>query len=402
MRVFNACNIIIKRRFGAFVLYFAVFMALTIIMPMMSAELYTTDFTELKPNFTVINRDGVSPLSDGLVIYLGGLGHEIVLYDRRETLQDASFYNATDYIVILPQGFRDAFIEGRPLMIETVATTESAKGLYVDLLINQYFNQLRLYRETSDMGEDELVSAVLGDLSVETRVVTKRFGAGAPVDPTYQIYNRMLSYILIVLILVSVSNFTSSFRRTDIRMRNLCAPLKPRSMSGQQILCGVLVSLAAWILLTLMGVIVFGSSIRGIDGKIVLLTLLNTLIMTLVALSIAALVSLFVKSPNSQNAIANFVSLGLCFLGGVFVPMNLLGEGILAAARFTPIYWHTTALGHIFELTSFSAGALAPIWQAMLTQLIFAAAFICLSLVIGKHMNQSEKSFGSIRTELEA
>ena len=400
MRVFNVCNIIIKRRFVTFALYFIVFMALTIIMPMMSAELYTTDFAEMKPNFTIINRDGISPLTDGLAIYLDGRGHEVILTDDRETLQDASFFNATDYIIILPQGFKDAFFKGQPLMIETVATAESAKGLYVDLLVNQYFNQARFYREMASTDEAALVSAVLEDLSIETKVETKRFGTGAPVDTTYQIYNNMLSYILIVLIIVSISNLTSSFRRPDIRMRNMCSPLKPRSISGQQILSGLLVSFAAWALLTAMGFVVFGSYLAGTDRRAIGLILLNSFVMTLVALSIASLVSAFIKSPNSQNAAANFVSLGLCFLGGVFVPISILGEGLLTVARFTPTYWYVKALGNICELTSFSRDTLAPIWQAILTMLIFAAAFFCLSLVIGKHISQSEK-FSSNRTEIE-
>ena len=402
MRVFNACNIIIKRRFASFALYFIIFIALTIVMPMLSAEVYTEDFSAMRPNYTIINRDSDTPLTDGLALYLAEHGNEIPLADDKEALQDASFYNATDYIIILPEGFSEAFYTGRPPTIETVATTESAKGFYVDILVNRYLNQVRIYGEAAHMTAEAGVSAALNDLKTEAVVETVRFGIGAPVDLTYQIYNNMLSYILIVLVIVSVSNLTSSFRRPDIRMRNLCSPVRPRSLSSQQMLCGILISLSAWVLLTVLGFIVFGGSIKSADSRIILLCLLNTFIMMITALSIASLSCLFVKSPNSQNAIANFVSLGLCFLGGVFVPLSILGEGILAVSRFTPTYWYVTAVNDIFKLTSFSESALAPIWQAMLTQLIFAAAFFCLSLFISKHMNQSERNFGSIRTELEA
>ena len=402
MKVCKACGIIFKRHIVSFMLYFVIFMALAVIMPALGGAQYSTDFAAMKPNFTVINRDGDTPLSDGLAAYLGGRGHEVVLEDRKDALQDASFFHATDYIIILPQGFHDIFFSGGAVTAETVVTTESAKGYYADSLVNQYLNQARMVQAAGETDEDALVSAVLRDLSGEADVVVKRFGSGAPVNEVYQVYARMLCYIIMVLLILSISNITSPFRRPDLRMRNLCAPIKPRSMSGQQILCGALVSIGAWLLLTALGFVIYGSKLSGADGRIVTLILLNFFVMTIVALALAALISPLIKGPNSQNAVANFLSLGLSFLGGVFVPLDMLGEGVLAAARFTPAYWYATALNHICSLTSFTRDALAPVWQAMLTQLVFAAAIFCVALVAGKHLSQSERLFGSVQTELEA
>ena len=402
MRVFKTCNLIIKRHFGSLILYFGIFMALSVIMPAMASEQISTDFSGMKPNFTIINRDGDTPLSDGLVTYLGTRGIQVDLEDRKDALQDAAFYHATDFIAILPQEFHDAFLSGGSVKIETVITTESAKGYYVDSLVNQYLNQARIAQAAGGMDEETLVSGVLRDLSTETGVEMKRFGAGAPVNEGFQVYSRMICYIIMVMIILCISNIMSAFRRPDLRMRNLCAPTKPRSMSLQQILCGVLVSIAAWALLTMLGFVMYGSKLSGTDGRIILLVLLNSFIVTLVALAIATLAGPFIKSPNSQNAIANFASLGLSFLGGVFVPLDMLGEGMLAVARFTPTHWYVTALNHICALTSFGGDVMSPIWQAMLTQLAFAAALFCVALVVSKHLNQSERSFSSVRTELDA
>jgi prepilin signal peptidase PulO-like enzyme (type II secretory pathway) len=66
-----------------------------------------------------------------------------------------------------------------------------------------------------------------------------------------------------------------------------------------------------------------------------------------------------------------------------------------------PTYWYVTALGHIGNITAFSSAALAPVWQAILLQLAFAAAIFCVSLVVSKHVNQSERGYGSVKTALE-
>ena len=402
MKVFSACMLIIKRHITSLSLYFCVFLALSVIMPGLSFEQTGMDFAEIKPNFTVINRDGDTPLSEGLSAYLGTRGSEVALEDRKDVLQDATFFHATDYIAIIPNGFRDAFFSGSPLSIETVVTAETAKGYYADSLANRYFNQVRMRLDPGGLDEETLVAAALSDLVMEANVEVRQFGAGAPVDEVFQEFSRLMCYIVLVLIILCISNIMSAFLRPDMRMRNLCAPMKPRNMSVQQMLCGALVSVAAWALVTALGFIIYGSKLAETDSRSVLLIVLNSFVVMIVALAIASFAGPFINSPNSQNAIANFTSLGLCFLGGVFVPLDLMGEGILTAARFTPLYWYSTALDRICKLNSYSKAALAPVWQAMLTQLAFAAAFFCLALVVGKHLNQSERSFGSVRTELDA
>ncbi|MCL2051555.1 MAG: ABC transporter permease [Lachnospiraceae bacterium] len=401
MRVFKTCLIVVKRRIASLLLYFIIFLLLSIIMPMMGGESQSMDFAGLKPNFTVINRDGDSPLSAGLVTYLGGHGTEVILEDKKDVLQDATFFRAIDIIIILPQGLNQTFHAGDDFVIETVVTTETAMGYYAESLLNQYFNQARIIKSSGEIKDETLISMVLEDLSLETRVEVRRFGTGGPIGENYHLYMRFVSYILIVLIILCVANIMTAFRRPDIMMRNLCSPIKPRNMSGQQILCNVLVSISAWLLMTALGLIFHWPVISAIDGRIVGLILLNSLTMTIIALSLASMIGPVINNPTTINGAANFGGLGLCFLGGIFVPLDLFGDAFLAVARFTPVYWYNMALDQIVALTSFGREALLPIWQAMLTQLLFAAAFFSVALAIGKHLSQSEKYFSSVRTEIE-
>ena len=402
MRVFSICLLIIKRRGLAFAIYICIFLALSVIMPLLSADEYSYDFSEIRPNFTIINRDEDTPLSDGLAAYLGERGNPVEFDDNKDALQDAAFFRASDYIAILPHGFNDAFWSGSPVAIETVSTPNSARGLYMDMLVNQYLNQVRMAGAISMASEDEIIRDVLGDLSLEAAVEVKRFGAGAPVDFVFHLYARFLCYTILVLIILCTGVLTTSFRRPDLRMRNLCSPMKPQSMSAQQILCGILFSFTAWLLLTAVGFALHPSQLIGVDTRIIGLILINSIAFTIVALSIASVISPFLTSPNSQNAASNFLALGLCFLGGVFVPLELFGDGMLIVSRFTPTYWYITALDRIAGLTSFDSDAIMSVWQAILTQLIFAAALFCVALVVGKQFAQSERFFKSVKTELES
>jgi len=403
MKVFSVCMTVVARNWAGFVIYFLVFMMLSVMMNAFYIDQFTPDFTATLPNFTVINRDEDSPLTEGLVSFLRENGNEIVIDDDMSKLQDATFFRATDYIAFIPQGFRDSFIAGNLVTLETVMTTHSAHGFITDSLLNQYFNQARINLAAGGLlSEAELVEAVLRDLALEADAEKVRFGEGAPLDMNFHMYFKLLGYIMLVMIITCVTSISMIFKRPDIRMRNICSPLKPRSLSGQQTLGSAVLSFLAWLLLVSIGFIMYGGNLGGVDGRIIVLCLLNSLVFAIVAMSIATLCGSFVHNANIQNAVANITALGMCFIGGVFIPHEMLGDGVLTVSRFLPTYWYVTALDTISALTSFEAGALTPVFQAMLMQLAFAAALFCVTLVLGKHLNQSERFYRSVRTEMEA
>ena len=106
--------------------------------------------------------------------------------------------------------------------------------------------------------------------------------------------------MLMVLIILCVSSITISFRRPDLTMRNLCAPIRSRTVNLQQILCFVLMSCAAWIALNATGFILYGPKLAGTDGRTVALIVLNTLIVTAVATAILC-VALAVGKRRSES-----------------------------------------------------------------------------------------------------
>lgn len=65
-------------------------------------------------------------------------------------------------------------------------------------------------------------------------------------------------------------------------------------------------------------------------------------------------------------------------------------------------YWYSSANDAISNLVEFSDKTLQPIWQSILIQLGFAAAFFLLSLAVSHHLSRSEQPTGTIQTEYEA
>ena len=112
--------------------------------------------------------------------------------------------------------------------------------------------------------------------------------------------------------------------------------------------------------------------------------LLNSFACMVVAMTLAYLCGTVVNSVNALNGINNVVSLGLCFIGGIFVPIEMLGNGVKMAAGFTPTYWYSRINGILGDYEHLTAEMRQNILQGLAIQLLFAAACFCVTLAVSK------------------
>ena len=404
MKVFSACLRVVYRHKGALLLYVGIFLSLCIAMTAFSFEQQNTFFTQTKTAVAVINRDGDTALVRGLTDYLKESAEFVELADDKSALQDALFYQAVDYILIVPEGFTTDFLSGGSMQLEKSVAPDRTAGMYTDQLVNQYLRLVSSYTAIHPLlSQDEISALVRQNLSdSDTQVTMQTFGEAVPLSEQFTVYFRMMCYILTVMVVLCTTTIMMVYGRPDLRMRNLCAPVRLRSVNFQLALCNGIVGLVCWILLVIIPFLLYGQLIVEADIRVLLLLVLNSFVYLFVALGIGFLSGQFVKNMNVQNAVANFTSLALSFFGGAFVPLELLGEGIIVVAHFVPTYWYSIAQNKISSLTRFDWDALQPIVSAMLIQLGFAAALFSVSLLISKVHRQSSSGFGRNTTELTA
>jgi len=91
-----------------------------------------------------------------------------------------------------------------------------------------------------------------------------------------------------------------------------------------------------------------------------------------------------IKSKNAISAVSNVVSLGTCFISGVFVPQELLGETVLKIASFTPTYWYVKSNNTIANIPNMQMINTLPIFINILIIIGFTLTFLAISLVLVK------------------
>ena len=389
MQVFKAYFKVMRSSAASIAVNLGVFLGIAVLISSMAPETAVMNFEPTRTPVAVINRDGDGQIAQGLVDYLGQTSRLVPYPDDPEKLQDALFFRNVEYIAIIPAGFSDAFMLGENGSIQKVIVPDSTSSYYVDMNIDRFLNTVRLrLKYSSEESQAELVAAARADLAFDTPVAMKSSSAATGGErPGYTYYFAYCAYALLAMVMTGVSSIMIAFNKPDLYLRNLCSPLPGISMSLQLAAGHVVFALGCWAILVLGSLVLHGRSLvlSGLAG----LYSLNTLAFAAVSACMGFLVGSSVKSNGAQAGAVNVITLGMSFLGGVFVPQPIMSKSVLLVGRFLPTYWFIRANDAIGELSSFTADSLGPIYGSILIQMGFAMAIFSVTLLLSKERRLS-------------
>jgi ABC-2 type transport system permease protein len=382
MQVFKLCLKILKKNIPSLSIYIVVFLGVAILMASFSTgEQHNNLFSQSKTNLAFICEED-TPLIQGLKEELTKSANFIELPDETEALQDALYFRTVSYILRIPAGFSRSFMNGEDVQLEKTVVPNSFSNIYLDLSIDQYFNSARLYVEQMDnLSQESLVHHLKSDLSADTAVELKTNG-DEPANHLFTHYFfNYLSYSLMAILILGMSALMLVFHDQDLQRRNNCSPLSAASFNRQFVLAVLVFTGLVWLIMVTLCLLFNLNNILNINT---IYFVINSLVFAICAASISYLIGHLVNNANTIPAISNVVTMGLCFISGVFVPIELLGSTVQKIATFTPTYWFVAANNRIATITQFNYTNLQPVFTSMLIQLGFALAFFAIALVLGK------------------
>lgn len=382
MQVYKAFFKIIKQNMTQLMIYVIVFLLFAVLLSNTYTNPVNSNFEETKINVAFINHDTDSILVEGLKNHLSQNANFIDLPDDTQKLQDALFFRSVEYIVKVPEGFTDGLLSGRTIQIEKTTVPNSTSGIYIDSLINKYLNTAKNYSSSIEgLSPEQLVNYISKDLSLKTEVKLVNPNLKSSINEKSAYYFNFLAYSLFAILILGVSAVMMVFNHPDLKKRNLGSPLKLRNMNFQMVLGNMSFAVLVWFVLIFASFIMYGSYMYTPNG---LLYILNSFIFALAALSISFFIANLIHSKGAMSAAANVVSLGTCFISGVFVPQALLGKTVLTISSFTPTYWYVKSNNQIANMVHFNLENLTPIFTNMLIILGFAVAMLSVTLTIIK------------------
>lgn len=388
MQVYKAYFKIIKKNIGQLSIYLIIFLLFAIIFGKVSTSPKDTDFESTKVNISIINKDENSKLISGLRDYLKENANIVDVGTSKEDLQDALFFREAEYIITIPKGFTKEILKGnKDINIEKTVIPNSTSEIYMDNLINRYLNTVKMYTSTIDnISQAKLVSNVNKDLSHTTDVKIKTYDNDYSNNASCANYYNFFAYSMFAVLILGISLVMISFNNKDLKRRNLASSLSMKNMNIQMVFANITYAVVVWFVMIIASFIMFKNYMFTING---LLSLLNSFVFTLAALIISILISNLVTSRNALSAVVNVIALGSCFISGVFVPQQYLGDTVLSIAKFNPTYWYVKANDDIAILVNYSNENMRPIFMSMIIVLGFALAVYAVTLVVIKQKRLS-------------
>lgn len=368
-------------------IYFVLYAILLLIQTWSGQKSLDENFSSKSLDIAVIDEDH-SVLSEGLHDYLASIHHvyEDVKNDPEELL-DHIYYRTMQYILIIPEGFEEKVLAGE--------TENVLRHSSIDMSGAEYF----VSYQTGDymkLVEAELALGCTVDEAVKnaTEVLSRQSGARVVTFSDDQtgsdlrslaIFYQYLPYIYTLILMCGLTPCLQTFMKKDLRNRIECSSQKDPKRKVLIAVSCVAFAIIVWMVFELLILVTCGAD--TFFSERALYAIPNSLCSILSAVALALLVSCFNVDNGMLNLISNIYGLSTSFLCGVFVPQNMLSEGVLAAGKFFPQYWYVKCNNMLGNLSA-EVFDTASYWKYIGIQLLFAIFFFALAMVFNKIRKQ--------------
>lgn len=381
MTVFKCYMKILRQNIGLVIMYLAIFFSVAIVMQFAAGKSEDSLFETASIDLGVVNEDG-GTLAQGLVDYLSGIHHVMLMDNNPEQLQENLFYRNVEYILQIPADFYETcMVNGESLKVTKVPGSYSS--FYVDQQISSYLNTIQTYL-AAGFSQEKAIQAVKEETH---EPVTKLiFDSGTSDTSPYTYYFRYIPYLFLGALCYTMGYILMAFKKGDIQKRMEASAISVRRQSVEGLLATGMIGVVLWLIGFLGVTFMYGS--RFWQSGLCVYYILNTFTMLIVALSLSYLIGMFITNSNLLSGVANLVSLAMCFLCGVFVPMDVMDKSVLKFAQFLPVYWYEQVNEILSRHHTLSPELLGQVLIGIGIQLLFAAAFISLILVVSRYRKE--------------
>ena len=335
-------------------------------------------FVATKPDVLIINSDENVGITKNLVSYIKKKCNIKKIENNKEAIDDALFYRQVNYIIYIPENFREDLLGGKNPEIEVKSTGDYQASL-AQMVLERYTKLANSYLKTTS-SEEELIEKINEIIENEPEIkITSKLNSNDLDKATF--YYNFASYSILAGCVYVICLILSSFNEEKIRKRIIISSMNYKEHNRKLLLSNVVFAIVLWLVYILLSFALIGKEMFTSHGFIYIL---NSFVFALCSVPIAFLIATLVNNKSAISGIVNVVALGSSFLCGAFVPMELLPDAILKIAHILPTYYYIKNNESIKSLETIDFGTLKPILINMGIILIFGIIFVVLTNIVSK------------------
>ncbi len=381
MQVFKTYFRLLNAYKGIIMMYFVIFIAVALVMTGNSSLATNGEMSTeaAKLDIAIIDKD-CGTLGTALRGYFGETHNLIdIEYDEQKIL-DELYWRKISYVLVIPEGMEESLLNDNmeKMSFESMKVPGMFEADYFEAELKLYVQKLTGLLAAGYSMED--AQEELNRLQLQKTEVSFASFVNKKQNDACTIFFIYAPYLFITLGMNGVGIILIRFNTRDVKDRMECsaATMKER-VAG--ITAGIFVFglIMFAVVLIIAGILSGGSIYTDIRFPFFLLNLFSMLVF---GLSLGFLTGTVAGNNEAVNGLVNIVSLGLCFLGGVFVPHQFFSDTIVKAAQFFPTYWYVITNEMIGEMKKLNAGLAGEIFSQIGLVFGYALVIFAITLVI--------------------
>lgn len=339
----------------------------------------STNFVASKPDILIINKDKEEGITKNLIKYIKENSNIKEIENNEQSINDALFYRDVNYIIYIPENYREEFLKGENPEIEIKSTGDYQASL-AEMMLERYIKIANIYEDNTE-NEEKLINNINEALSKQTEIqITSKLDTDNLTKASF--FFNFANYSILAGCVYVICLILSSFKEEKIAKRTIISSMNYRKYNLQLLISNSLFAIVLWIFYVILSFILVGDIMFTTHGVIYIL---NSFIFTICAVTIAFLIGNLVINKNAINGIVNVVALGSSFLCGSFVSLEWLPDTVIKIAHILPSYYYINSNDMIKQLEIVNFETIKPILINMGIILIFTMIFMIATNIVSRH-----------------
>lgn len=364
-------KVALKNR-GIILMYIGIFFSISLLFGFSATE-RESSFIASSLNIGVIDHgNSNSELSAALVDYLKEKNKLVDIIDDEEYIKEQIFLEMVDAAIVIPEDFDQKVINKEEALL-VYKDARKQQSIQLQNQVNKFLVFANATYENGKFNLGDVRRALTAKTEVEL-VKSESSTVNQAASQWFGNYFNFAGYVTIAIYIAVIGLVMADFKDSKIKNRMKISAKKFFQLN-KEIYTGQLTLALLITLVFISGSILFkGNYIAEVNfSKYVI----NLLVFSFSILCVTFLINNLSRNKFVINALATVLSLGTSLISGVMVPQEILGDKVLAIAKFFPVYYYV-------RTNDMRINSILDIRYELIMQLLFAVAFLLIGLYFSK------------------
>ncbi len=250
----------------------------------------------------------------------------VVLVDPSVNFTEYLTQHSSSDGIIIPENFSTSYVLGQPTNIVVYSSNSSTTSSIISGVVNSLANQYNLERANG--------SVVIGITSASVNLQQTKY-----ID---SLIPGLIGFSILVNPMFAIVSISADYKKTKLFKQLSLTPLTKMEWLTSKILFYILLSTISFLLMSAVGILVFGANIT------LTLWLIPFLVLgPMMFCSLGMLVGTVSKSPETAAIVGNIITFPMMFLAGTFFPISIMPTWLQTIAHVLPLYYVIEGLNNV-------------------------------------------------------